>query len=535
MKETLDTANLMRELPALVKTIPIEYIKQQRWFGSKAKDITDIALKDSAVLEDKPHPILMTLIELRYQDEETEVYYLPLALQPVNSAPEVYRNPESLILEVWSSSGLFMLYDALVDEEFLKAKFHQIVTSGVIKATRGRFSFAFIQTLTDIVGTQPSYHIASLRPLKVEQSNTSVILNDSLVMKNFRRLRNGTNPDLEVPLFLTTKTKFRNIPLVAGYVEYSGNDNVHFTIASLQEFVPNHGDGWSYTLAHLHKLYEFACQQEPQPRFERAPTPADVKTATRQFSDSYLRDIYLLGQITGGLHNALASHTASPDFAPEPITDTDVKTWVSRIRSYSSEVIHALESRSASYPLPIREQIRQVISHHSFYMRKVEELAVLAEQKVWKTRYHNDYHLGQILKTPDSFAIIDFEGEPARPLEERRAKQSPLKDVAGMLRSFNYAAYSAQFDLAPTRDDEGKILEVWGETWETVTRNAFLNGYLETTGGVAAGFLPNSIEAIQKVLDIFQLDKAIYELNYELNNRPGWLEIPLKYLLSLLH
>lgn len=531
----MEAASLWRELPAMVRAIPYEYVGQQRWFGSKGKDITGIALKDAAILERESSLFAMALIELRFQGLEPEVYYFPLALRPAESTVGILRDiPASSLLKVESPSGVYLLYDGLSDEEFLRSQFREIETSGYAEAGRGRFSFASTQALSSITGGGSPYRITSLRPLKAEQSNTSIIYNDSMIMKNFRRLQNGANPDLEVPLFLTTRTKFRNSPLVAGYVEYSADDKWGATIASLQSFVPNQGDGWAYTLDHLRTFYEFALKYEPEPSCGHPPAPAEREQTTRRFSDSYLRDIRRLGEITGELHNALASDAASLDFAPEPITGADVDAWVSRIQTYSAEVMRAVDERSALYSTPVREQIAQVVSNGPFYLKKAGDLAVLAEARVWKTRYHNDYHLGQVLKTGDDFVIIDFEGEPARPIEERRTKQSPLKDVAGMLRSFNYAAYAELFKLAQSHGDKLGILETWGKTWETLAGNAFLDGYLKATGGTAAGFLPHSMEAMHKVLSAFQLDKAIYELNYEINNRPTWLEIPLKYLLSLL-
>jgi maltose alpha-D-glucosyltransferase/alpha-amylase len=458
-----------------------------------------------------------------------------LALRPADSAAEIiHDNSESPILKVESPYGIFLVYEALGDKEFLRTQLQQIETSSMLEGGRGRFRFSSTGALSDITKGQSPYQIKSLRRLKAEQSNTSVIFNDSLIMKNFRRLRNGANPDLEMSLFLTTQTRFKNIPPVAGYVEYSGEDDFHATIASFQGFVPNQGDGWIYTLDHLHTLYQFVLQNEQESSAVRPPGPVQREEAIRQFSHSYLQDIRHLGRITGALHDALTSEPTSPDFVPEHITGADVRQWVSSIQAYTSEVMRALNNRSTTYPAPVGEQIRQVVSNSSFYLRKAEELVVLAEGSIWKMRFHNDYHLGQVLKADDDFVIIDFEGEPARPLEERRAKQSPLKDVAGMLRSFNYAAYAALFELAPTRSDKQETLEVWGKTWETLACNTFLDGYLEVTGGTTAGFLPNSLEATRKVLSVFLLDKAIYELNYELNNRPTWLEIPLKYLLSLL-
>ena len=170
----------------------------------------------------------------------------------------------------------------------------------------------------------------------------------------------------------------------------------------------------------------------------------------------------------------------------------------------------------------------KVVSHEPVYLKKVEDLYVLKDTQINKIRYHGDYHLGQVLKTAEDFVIFDFEGEPLRPLEERRVKHSPLRDVAGMLRSFNYAAYAGLFHFSETGQADWTFLERWGRAWEALVCHAFLKGYKEETLKRSARFLPPSEEMIHKVLSVFQLDKAMYELNYEINNRPSWLKIPIQ-------
>ena len=527
----MNAKNLISILPSLVKCIPAAYIKEQRWFGSKSQDITEVELCDAAIFSHRSNWYALTLIRMTYENNETEMYVLPLAFIKTNAVVSMDR-PVITMLEMKSIEGNYAVFDALSDDEFCRLQLDYIKSSMTVKALEGRFNFLSTPVFTETTGEELDLSQVSLAHLKTEQSNTSVIYENAFIMKNFRKLSYGINPDLEIPLFLTTRTGFRNIARVAGYIEYTDNNNLKTSIASLQTFIPNEGDGWSYTLEHLKKFYDFALQHDSATGLDQSANDG-IEPIVQEFFSHYLSSMHRLGQVTGELHVALASDAAEPDFTPEEITPADVTLWVSRIRSYGTEVISGLQNAAKSFPPQIEEQLRKVSDNISLYLLKSGDLAVLAEQKIWKTRYHNDYHLGQVLKTGNDFVIIDFEGEPARPLEERKQKQSPLKDVAGMLRSFNYAVYATIFNMK-LESDRMIILEMWGRVWEELVKKSYLDGYLVATGGTGARFLPDSEEAILKVLSVFQMDKAIYELNYELNNRPTWVGIPLKYLTSLL-
>ncbi|MFC1905727.1 hypothetical protein ACFLXL_02840 [Chloroflexota bacterium] len=527
--------DLIQELPSIVEAIPQGYIMQQRWFGSKTKEITSIRLKDYALLPSEYPVYIMALVELLFPDALSEIYYLPMAFKVIkSSAEERSISSENVMLEIRSSFGTFLLIDALKDNKFLMKQIHLIDNSAKIESMNGHFNCARTEVLANVIDRQFPYSADLLRHVSGEQSNTSCIYNDTLIMKNFRRLADGINPDLEVPLFLTTKTSFNNMPLVAGYIEYSGGNSFHATIASLQNFVPNKGDGWQYTLGHLYKLCDFALEYEARIGASHRLTFSAIEAAVQQFASAYLEDAHRLGAVTGELHNALATGSDLPDFAPELITASDVQKWIENILAYIDEVMRVLRDKVASYPAHIQEQLLRIISNERVYSSRIEELAVLVDQRAYKTRYHGDYHLGQVLKTTDDFIIIDFEGEPARALDLRRAKHCPLKDIAGMLRSFDYAVYTALMDVALNREDSFQILEAWGDIWKRLVCEVFIDGYLEVARRSSKSYVPGSADAIQKALMVFQVDKAIYELNYELNNRPTWAEIPLNYLLSLL-
>jgi trehalose synthase-fused probable maltokinase len=330
-----------------------------------------------------------------------------------------------------------------------------------------------------------------------EQSNTSVMLGTGLVLKSLRRPQPGLNPDLEITRFLTTRTEFREVPRLAGWVEYDGRGGT-FSLAVLQEYVPNQGDGWKHVLAAL---------RQRGAGIERP-------------SDPLLDEVQRLGGITGGLHVALASDPAATEFAPEPITRADVDRWADDIaRDLGGDDIQRL----------LRDRAGRAAGGEGQRARVLAALEPLTTTV--KIRVHGDYHLGQVLKTADGFVIIDFEGEPARPLADRRRRQAALRDVAGMLRSLDYAAHAVGRE-APEGERAARLAAL--TAWEDRARRAFLTGYRAAVAASAAPLVPAAEPALLRVCAAFELEKACYELRYELNNRPDWVAIPLAGITRIL-
>jgi maltose alpha-D-glucosyltransferase/alpha-amylase len=238
------------------------------------------------------------------------------------------------------------------------------------------------------------------------------------------------------------------------------------------------------------------------------------------------------------MHNALASQTDLPDFQPEPITRDDVEGWEQSIEGQVTEMVERLHGRLDQMQPDLQDVLRRVIAGEPDFLTALSGLDVLVEQGCHKTRYHGDYHLGQVLKTGDDFIILDFEGEPARTLEERRAKHCPLKDVAGMLRSFSYAAYAVLFEVWEQQEwspQQKAELESWALLWEQQARDAFMEGYCDAASRhTGPRYMPQGPDAFNRVVTVFQVEKAFYELNYEFNNRPTWVPIPANGLLRLL-
>jgi len=313
-----------------------------------------------------------------------------------------------------------------------------------------------------------------------EQSNTSIRFGDALILKVFRRLQFGPNPEVEIGWFLTERTSFAGTPHVAGSMSYVSPDGREASLALLQQFEPNRGDAWTTTLERL------------VPVLEGGPLTECLQAVRR------------LASTTAELHVALASGDGV-DFGPEPITRSDVQAWLSNLQDELRVTLEALAARGFHVDFP------QLVERAG---------GLLALEGALKTRHHGDYHLGQVLERDDgAFVIIDFEGEPSRTLSQRREKRTPLRDVAGMLRSFDYARVAAL--RAGDADDAGRIAAAG--VWHTAARQTFLAEYL-SVARQRTDLLPQNVEA---PLAALELEKAAYEVQYELNNRPDWLPIPL--------
>jgi maltose alpha-D-glucosyltransferase/alpha-amylase len=376
--------------------------------------------------------------------------------------------------------------------------------------------------------------------LALDSSNTTLNVGARMLLKGYRRLRPGINPELEMGRFLT-EAGFANAAPLAGGLEYEDEAGEVIALALLQGFVANQGDAWSYTQDYLRRFLDDG----------RPPGDATTGGRRQDAHASYRLFAATLGRRTGELHRALAQTTGDPAFDPEPITANDAAEWLDRVREEAKATFERLER--ARHRLPESAQAlaedvlaagigvphagryaslaAQVLDSRGTAAARAKQIEALTPQAM-KTRYHGDYHLGQVLVAKDDVIIIDFEGEPSRSLAERRAKHSPLRDVVGMLRSFDYAAHAALRQA--TADGTCNRAELWpylGD-WEQQSRAAFLDGYVAAVGD-SPGY-PADPDQMKVLLALFTLEKACYELRYELDNRPDWVEIPLGGLRELL-
>jgi maltose alpha-D-glucosyltransferase/alpha-amylase len=398
----------------------------------------------------------------------------------------------------------------------------------------------------------PSAHFAELRGEEAleprrgsaEQSNTSILFGSRLILKVFRRQQAGPNPDTEIGRYLTEHSGFRAIAPFGGSVEYhplapEAEETASATLAMLQGLVPNEGDGWEWTLEDLQRYFEqVSVVHMPEEHFPRANVALTEISEhpesewTREHVGTYLDAAALLGRRTAEMHLALGQPTHDEAFAPEPMTETDLSLLRAGLSEHANAAFDALRQNLSRLPGEVEEMSGLVLSRRRRVAERLGRVGDLSSAGL-RTRVHGDYHLGQVLRSRGDFVILDFEGEPARSLLERRAKQSPMKDVAGMLRSFSYAAYSGLMRVLTRRPGDAERLEPWARLWEQSACSAFLRAYRLTMRAANGMMVPAETEAFEQLLEIYVLDKALYELMYELNNRPAWVRIPLAGILAL--
>jgi len=514
------------------------YLQQWRWFGGKARQIHATMLTEIVGFPYTASTAYWAFVTVAYSEGEPETYVLPLSIVVGHRAEEVQqRAPQAVLARVRRTDGEGLLCEAWWEQPFGEALLAAIARGQQLQGTAGVLCALPTQAFADLQG--PADVALVPTPLAAEQSNTSVVYGDRLILKLFRRVAAGVNPDLELGRFLTERTSFTHMAHVAGAIEYRSATGEPTTVGILHGFVPNRGDAWAYTLEALDCFFAAARTQQsgwhatvpPQPLLVLAEE--DIPPLVSEVIGPYVASARLLGQRTAELHLALASDPEDPRFAPEPMAAPDQNALAQSIRGLTAEAFSLLRHRLAALPEAVRGDAQQVLALESEVLGSVQALSQRPLTAL-RIRTHGDYHLGQVLYTGDDFVITDFEGEPARPLSERQGKQSPLKDVAGMLRSFHYAAYAGLFNqnkAAFSSSEARTVLEPWAQVWYLWVSAAFVQTYLAYAG--AASLLPPTRDECQMLLNAYLLEKAVYELTYELNNRPDWVHIPLQGIRQL--
>ena len=511
-----------------------EFLPKQRWFGGKAQRIANTRIVDWASL-DPPHSAL-ALVEIQSEKGGSETYLLPMALALGDGEELRHSASHSVIAPIASGKVAGLLYDGVFDDQTCQTLLSLVERDGELEARNGKIratrGSAFHHILASAETPLP------VRRSSAEQSNTSILYGDRFILKLFRHQEAGQNPDAEIGRYLTEHTGFDRIPPFAGLIEYQPRANAEpSTLAMLQGFVVNEGDGWKWTLEELDRYYE-ACAPLQLPEVDggavlRTPVLSEAPTSqlARDHVGIYLDSAAMLGRRTAELHLALASSTPDPAFAPEPFTSEDLQVLLIDIRQRASKIFEVLKERVSQLPDEVVEIAASVLAQRR---RILDIFGVLnaGSLQTQRTRIHGDYHLGQVLRVKTDFVILDFEGEPARSLADRRSKQSPLKDVAGMLRSFSYAAYASLLNYTSRHPEDVSRLEPWARLWERSVSAEFLRSYRNTAEGVT--FCPVDTGDFHSLLNVFLLDKALYEVLYELNSRPAWVRIPLMGITTLL-
>jgi maltose alpha-D-glucosyltransferase / alpha-amylase len=501
VKETWEESVTPRQRGRQDLVLPA-YLRQRRWFGGKARRVKSAHVGEVIRVPWERSAALLCLVEVEYVEGEQETYAVPLAYATDRDGALEARLPQALIARVEGPDGLGLLYDALYDPGFCQVMLQTIARRRRLKGEHGDLVGSQTRAFRDLYGAGMQLDVT---PSQVEQSNSSVIFGERLVLKAFRRIEAGLNPELEIGRFLTERTSFRQFAPVAGSLEYRPARGEPRTLAVLTAYVPNQGDAWSFTLRELAEFYS---------RASGSPRPEIV--------GDYVKAAALLGRRTGELHLALASDAHDPEFAPEPTTMLDQRSFYQSARRLAAEVFQLLRANLDRLPSGAGDLTRSLLGLEP-------QVGALLKSTLGRSiatkriRCHGDYHLGQVLRATHDFVIIDFEGEPARSLSERRLKRWALRDVAGMLRSFEYAAYAGLRDR-----ERGDELRPWARLWADTVSQAFLDAYRQIVAG--APFVSPSADEEAWLLAILLLEKALYELRYELNNRPDWVDLPLRGL-----
>ena len=530
-----------RETRPVLCSVLIGYIRGRRWFGGKARQIRNLEVSDVIHIENHHCDVRFLLLDVEYVDGEPETYVLPLAFASGERAEQIAEDSPYAVVAYLEPSGQGngpsgILFDALVDQSFDSFLLEAISRRRTFRGEHGQISAAPSRAFRRVAGSD--WAAMEPVPLREEQSNTSVAFGDRIILKLFRRLGEGVNPDLAMGKFLTEVVSFPHIPSVAGALEYRKHRNDEpMTLGILHSFVANQGSAWRYTLDSLGDFLERGLTYPANPTVPDQTllnlTEAEVPSLARETIGPYLESARLLGQRTAELHLALASSSSDPAFAPEPFTDLYRRSLYQSMRNLTNKNFDLLRQRLPGLPEETRESAQNVLDRRGEILDNFNQLRV-KRLEASRIRCHGDYHLGQVLYTGGNFVIIDFEGEPARPITERRLKRCPLRDVAGMLRSFHYAtsaAISGQAHIV-IRPEDSAALEGWASFWYSWVSASFLSAYLETAA--QSNFLPKDPEQLQTLLDIYLLEKAVYEVGYELNNRPDWVRVPLQGILQSL-
>jgi len=527
-----------KRLAQLATNILPDFLRSQRWFGGKARSLASIDIvEEGVIVNEEQFATRLLLLKVAFTDGREDLYTLPIAVVQGEPAAQLARaKGTSIIARLAHERVEAILIDALATDAFPRAILESIrqdrefnFENGVLKA---QSTSAFARVSSD--------RIESLRVIQgpATSSNSFAFFGRQLLFKQFRRLEAGVNPDVEVGLYLTENHHFKRTPQTVGVLEYrSRGEDRAFTFGIVQTLVPNQGDGWSHALSELSRYYDRASARmfgpdvvAPDPRSVLALSALPPSATALEVIAGYIRSAETLGQRTAEMHLAFAEGTAA-DFEPSSLTAADLDSLAKELEYQTSVAIPMLNTYLPTLPAEIEQDAKRLLSEGAGALERTLAAMQTVPQGM-KTRIHGDYHLGQVLWTDNDYVILDFEGEPTRTVDERREKFSPLRDVAGMLRSYHYAAYAGLFAFTEDQPDDLRRLVPWAELWQQWVSAAFLARYRRVAA--QGSFLPPDDGDFGRLLNGYMLAKALYELAYELNNRPDWVRIPLGGVLQLL-
>ncbi len=521
-----------------------QFLPRRRWFGGKAKAIQRVSVADLIRIEGTADgaQLALAVLEVEFVDSDNEHYLLPLAIRDVD-ASDIHAGPpvNAVIANVTTPQGSGVLFDATFDAELCSILLDSVARKRRLPASNGQ-----------VLGVPNEHERESLieasaleaNVARGEQSNSSIIYGSRYIMKLFRRLEPGVNPDLTLGKFLND-AGYEHSPVVAGALEYrTGRTQVPSTLAVIHQFVPHESDAWTYTLDVLGRFDEWVLG-EGRNDWESLRPPHDslshlsgseIPDRVRELIGPYLDTASLLGQRTAEMHRALASSRDDPALIPEAVTGLYQRSIHQSMRTTARRAMQLLRRSIPRLTPEDKRTAQAIVDAEDALLQRLRGVLDGGGDGL-RIRCHGDYHLGQVLFTGRDFVILDFEGEPARPLSERLIKRSPLRDVASMLRSFHYAAHAAmmaqvEVGVAEPGSREHGALSAATAFWYSWVAVAFLRSYRQSTDG--ARFVPSADDEFESMIELYLLEKASYEITYELNNRPDWLHVPMAGMSQLL-
>ena len=518
------------------------YIASRPWYQGRAKRLTSATLVDCVPVSRHRDAPAIALVEVRYSEGIPELYVVPLALATERRARTMAaRAPHAVVATVEigapgaGTRQRGVLYDAAEDDQFVEA-----VLDGVARRRRWRGARGGITALRTLAPREmPDVGEPRVRPAEdpAEGTNTVLAVGRELVVKLLRRVESGVHCEVELGRYFDERTQFTNTPALVGALEYRRGRTESMTLAVVHRYVPHERDAWQYALDTLGRYFERLLIERPKANSRRWRSSGngdagggDLLARARELAGPFVDSVELLGRRTAEMHLALASDAADARFAPEPFTPFVRRALYQSLRGHLGEVLRELRRVLPRLPEGARAGARAVLSRRAALLRRLR--APLAHEiSGLRLRVHGDYHLGQVLHTGKDFVIIDFGGESTRSLEQRRFKHSPLRDVAGLLRSLE-AATTVALSQGSLRQDDVAALRPWARRWRRWSAAAFLRGYLPVAE--SGGFLPTTAVERDVLLELYLLDNALEELRYELAHRPERVSIPLEGILNRL-
>lgn len=511
------------------------YLITKRWFNRKSKKLKKAEITEIFSIESPKKSFILLVKTINLQEEE-EIYFLPITFINEEKFAALQKEfPAAVLVHLPKQQGY--LIDACYDPEFSNALIHGIERGAKLKGQHGVLISKHTAKFRLHYNQEAINHP---KPLSGEQSNTSIAFGKNLILKCYRRCQSGAHPDLEMAQFLTEKSHFSHIPDLAGFLEYHDNQGNRTSLGLLQQYCPHQSDAWQYTLNTVQHFLKDRLTTKNSPKIQSLSLPTldhffkaeTIPTPVQTLIGDYGPTARLLGERTAQMHISLASSSTNPDFSPEPFTTLYQRTLYQSIRGNLGRTLTQLRKILPALSPALQQEAQTILQSSSAIETCIQQI-MQRKINAARIRVHGDFHLGQALFTGKDFIILDFEGEPDRPLSERRIKRSPLRDIAGMLRSFDYAAQTTLLGEPGAKHKvEIKTLQPWTTFWRLWASTYFLQGYFSTI--TTQKFLPEDTTDLNMLLQIHLIEKALYEIQYELNHRPHWLPIPCRGLLALL-